>query len=101
MSIRPEILLAIALLGVVSYGCRISGFFLMGYVAITPRVQAWLRAIPIALTGSIVGPIAVKGGPPEWLGLVAAVGLMRVTGNEFLSAIAAVGVVAVARAYLP
>lgn len=100
MPIRPDILYAILLLGVVSYGCRFSGFFLMRYVSLTPRVEAWLRAIPIALTGAILGPIAVNGGPPEWLGLLAAVVLMRVTANEFVSAIAAVAVVATARAVL-
>lgn len=97
MAIRPDILYAIALLGLVSYACRFSGFFLMRYVALTPRVEAWLRAIPIALTGAIIGPIAVNGGPPEWLGLAVAVGLMRLTSNEFVSAIAAVAVVALAR----
>lgn len=98
MDIRPDVLTAILLLGFVSYACRCSGFFLMRYVALTPRVQAWLRSIPIALTGAILGPIAVNGGPPEWLGLAAAVALMRLTGNEFVSALAAVFVVAGARA---
>lgn len=100
MIVRPDVLYAFLLLGIVSYACRASGFFLMRYVHITPRVEAWLRSIPIALTGAILGPVAVNGGVPEWLGLAAAVTLMRGTGNEFISAIAAVAVVAVARAFL-
>jgi len=95
---RPDILWAILILGILSYGCRISGFFLMQYVSVTPRVEAWLRSIPIALTGAIVAPIAFNGGPPEWLGLATAVGLMRLTSNEFLSSVAAVAVVALTRA---
>ena len=75
----------------------IGGFFLMRYVSITPRVDAWLRAIPIALIGAILGPVAVNGGPPEWLGLVAAVGLMYFA-NEFVATIMACAVVAVTRA---
>lgn len=98
---RLEILQAILLLGIVSYTCRISGFFLMQYLTVTPQVKAWLRSIPVALTGAIVAPIAFNGGLPEWLGLAAAVGLMRLTANEFLSAIGAVVVVALARALLP
>jgi uncharacterized membrane protein len=98
MSMAPDVLLAILLMGIASYACRAGGFFLMRFVALTPRVEAWLSAIPIALIGAIVGPAAVKGGPPEWLGLAAAVGLMRFTGNDFVSAIGAVAVVAVARA---
>jgi len=97
---RPEVLYTLIILGIVSYACRVSGFFLMQYVSVTPRVQAWLRSIPIALIGAIVAPIAFNGGPPEWLGLVAAIGLMRLTSNEFLSAITAVAVVAVTRALL-
>jgi uncharacterized membrane protein len=100
MSIRPEVLQAILLLGLASLACRLSGFFLMRYVTITPRVDTWLRSIPIALIGALLGPVAVNGGPPEWLGLIAAVGLMYFTANEFVGAIAACAVVAVARAAL-
>lgn len=99
MPIRPEVLAAIAALGILSYSCRIAGFFLMRYVAITPRVESWLRAMPIALIGAIVGPVAIKGGPPEWLGLAAAVGLMRMTGNDFVAIGGAVALVAAARAW--
>jgi uncharacterized membrane protein len=97
---RAEIFLAIALLGAASYACRIGGFFLMRYVTVTPRVEAWLRAMPIALVGAIVGPVAINGGAPEWIGIAAAIGLMRLTGNEFVSAIGAVVLVALARAVL-
>jgi uncharacterized membrane protein len=98
MSIRPEILYAIFVLGLVSCACRFGGFFLMRYVSITKRVETWMRAIPIALVGAILGPVAFKGGLPEWLGLATAVGVMRYTGNEFLGAFGAVAVVAAARA---
>jgi uncharacterized membrane protein len=98
MTVRPDVILAIFCLGLASYGCRFGGFFLMRYVSLTPRVEAWLRAIPIALVGAILGPIAVKGGPPEWVGLAAAVLLMRFTANEFVSAVGAVAAVAIVRA---
>jgi len=97
MPIRPDVLQTILLLGVATYACRAGGFFLMRYVTITPRVEAWLRSIPIALIGALLGPIAVTGGLPEWLGVAAAIGLMYFTSNEFLSAISACAVVAVAR----
>lgn len=97
MSIRPDVLQAILLLGFASLACRLSGFFLMRYVSITPRVDAWLRAIPIALIGAILGPVAVNGGPPEWLGLITAIGVMYFIENEFVGAIGACAVVALAR----
>jgi len=98
MTLHADALLAILLMGLASYLCRFGGYFLMGYVAVTPRVDAWLRAIPIALIGAILGPIAVRGGPAEWLGLVTAIVAMRATGNDLLSAVAAIGVVAGVRA---
>lgn len=93
-----ETFAVIFLLGAISYACRFGGFFLMRYVTLTPRVEAWLGAIPVALVGAIIGPIAYTGGRPEWLGLATAIGLMRFTGHDFLSVIAAVAVVAAARA---
>lgn len=98
MTIRGDVLLAILMMGLASYACRVGGYWLMRYVALTPQVEAWLGAIPIALMGAILGPIAAKGGPPEWLGLATAIGVMKTTGNDFLSAAAAVFVVAATRA---
>ena len=99
MSIRPDVFQAILLLGLASLACRASGFFLMRYVSITPRVDAWLRAIPIALIGAMLGPIAVNGGPPEWLGLATAIGLMYFA-NEFVAALGACAAVAIMRAVM-
>jgi uncharacterized membrane protein len=98
MPIRPDVAAAIFLLGLVSCACRCGGFFLMRYVSITKRVEAWLGAIPVALVGAILGPVAANGGPPEWLGLIAAIVLMRATSNEFIGAAGAIAAVAAARA---
>ena len=99
MLIRPDALAAILLMGLASYACRAGGFFLMRYVTVTPRVEAWLKAIPVALIGAILGPIAANGGPPEWLGMATAILVMRTTGNDFVSVVASVAVVAVARLF--
>jgi len=98
MIMRADIVTAILLMGVASYLCRIGGYLFMRYVAITSRVEAWLNSMPIAVIGAVLGPIAAKGGASEWLGLVTAIGMMRLTGNDFLSAVAAVAVVATTRA---
>jgi len=95
---RAEIVWAVFLMGIASHACRFAGFFLMRYVTVTPGVDAWLRAIPLALIGAILGPVAVNGGPPEWAGLAAAVAAKRTTGNDFVTVLAAVLVVAALRA---
>ena len=96
--LRADILGAIVLMGVASYLCRAGGFLLMRYVTITPRTQVWLKAIPIALVGAILGPVAANGGPAEWAGLALAVLVMRATGNEFASVVAAMLGVGIMRA---
>ena len=98
MSVQPDVLAAILLMGLATYLCRCGGFILMRHVAITPRVEAWLKAIPVALIGAILGPVALSGGVSEWLGLAAAAVAMRAAGNDFVAAIAAVSIVALARA---
>jgi len=98
MPVRIDVATAILLAGFASFACRIGGYVLMRYVAITPRIETWLKAIPIALIGAILGPVGVNGGPAEWLGLVTAVVTMKITGNELASAVAAMAAVAGVRA---
>lgn len=93
-----DVVAAIALMAIASYACRIGGYVLMRYVGLTARTQAWLNAIPIALMGAILGPVAAKGGVPEWAGMATAIVTMRSTGSEFGSALAAIVVVAILRA---
>ena len=97
MSVRPDILVAILCMGIVAYACRAGGVFLMRFVSLTPPVQAWLKAIPMAIVGAILGPIAANGGPAEWAGLVAAIGLMWATGRDFIAVAGALASVALVR----
>jgi len=98
MSLAPDVLIAIVLMALATYLSRAGGFYLMRFVRITPRVEAGLKALPIALMGAVLGPIAFNGGPPEWVGLLAAVLLMRFAGNEFLAVIGGIACVALLRA---
>ena len=95
---RADVVTAILLAGCASYACRLGGYLAMRYVAITPRTKAWLEAIPLAVIGAILGPIAATGGPPEWAGLAAAALTMRIVGSELASIVAGIAVVAAMRA---
>jgi len=95
-----EALVAVLGMAVVSYACRAGGFWVMRYVPLSGRVRAWLNGIPMAIMGAVLAPAAVKGGPPEWLGLAVTFLAMKTTGNDLLAVAAGVAVVAVARAYL-
>ncbi|MES2385797.1 MAG: AzlD domain-containing protein [Pseudomonadota bacterium] len=97
MAVEPTFLLALLGMAVASFACRISGFLLMGYVRITPRVEAALKAIPISVMVGIVTPAATSGKLPELLGLLAVGLAMKLVRNDLAAAVAGAATVAVAR----
>jgi uncharacterized membrane protein len=93
-----EMLPLLAALALASFVCRAGGFWMMRFVAITPRVEAALRAAPLAVMIGVVAPAALRGGVAE-LGGLAAVGLtMLWRRNDLLATLAGVAVVALLRA---
>jgi branched chain amino acid efflux pump len=100
MSIPPDALAAIAGMSLATYACRAGGFWAMGFVRITPRVQAWLEAIPIAVLSAILAPGIAEASLPEAAGFAAAFLGMRLGGNDFVGAVAGVVTVAVLRGAL-
>jgi uncharacterized membrane protein len=97
MTARPEFLVALVLMGMISFFCRAGGFWLMRFVTVTPRLEAALKATPLAVMVGIVVPVAARGNVPEILALVAIVIVMRLVPNDLIAAFTGVGVVAVAR----
>ncbi len=43
----------------VTYAIRAGGFWLLGYVPLTPRVRSMLNALPGAVIASMILPLAV------------------------------------------
>jgi uncharacterized membrane protein len=97
MTVRPEFWLFLGLLATASLLCRFGGFWIMRFVTITPRIEAALKATPLAVMVGIVTPAMLRGSWPEWLGLAAAVGATRLAGSDLIGALAGVVVVALAR----
>jgi len=89
--------LVIAVMAVAAYLTRIVGFFLMQFVVVTPRVEAWLKALPLAIMGAILAPIAVHGGPTEYAGFAATVAIFLWRRNDILAALAGMATVAAMR----
>jgi uncharacterized membrane protein len=87
-------------LALAAYACRAGGFWLMRFVAVTPRVEAALRAAPLAVMVGVVAPAALRGGIAELTGL-AVVGLaMWWRRNDVVAMLAGVAAVAITRAWL-
>jgi uncharacterized membrane protein len=99
VSVRPEFWLFLGLIAAASLSCRFGGFWVMRYVTITPRLEAALKATPLAVMAGLVAPAALRGSWPEWLGISAAVLAMRVSNNDLAAAIAGVAVVAMFRVW--
>ena len=101
MAVDDPFLLALAGMAIASYACRIGGHLLMGYVRITPRVEAALKAIPLAVMIGIVTPAATAGKLPELAGLAAVAIAMKLTGKDVVAVLAGVAAVGLCRWLLP
>jgi len=70
---------------------------MMRFVRITPRMEAALRAVPLAVMIGIVMPAVATGRMPELAALAGVGVVMKLTGNELLAALAGLAVVAAGR----
>ncbi|HEV2557985.1 MAG TPA: AzlD domain-containing protein [Microvirga sp.] len=90
--------IAILAMATATYLCRASGVVLMSRIAITPRIERALRALPGSIVAATVLPLALDGGPPALLGIAAAVVVMRLTRFELAALVAGLAAVALLRA---
>lgn len=91
--------LAIGAMAAVNYAIRAGGFFLMGYVPLTPRVRSILNALPGAVVAAIVLPLMVRAGLPAWLAVLTAVVLMAWRRNDLLAVLCGMAVAALVRIF--
>ncbi len=68
--------LAILGMGAATYLTRAGGFWLMGYVTLSPRLERFLRQTAGGVLVAIVTAAVMKGDPAMWAGLAVAVGIM-------------------------
>jgi uncharacterized membrane protein len=90
--------LAIAAMAAVNFAIRAGGFFLMGYVPLTPRVRSILNALPGAVVMAIVLPLVVRGGLPAGLAVAVSLAMMAWRRNDLLAVVFGMGAAALVRA---
>jgi uncharacterized membrane protein len=90
----PTLLLVMA---AAAFFCRAAGFTLMRLVPVSARIEAALRATPLAVMAGIAALTVQSGGLAEALALAAVIGLTVVIGSDVAAAILGVVVVAVLR----
>lgn len=78
--------------------CRLSGYLAMRYLPPSPRLDAALRATPLAVMSGITAMALAAGGLTEALALATTVAVAYLTRNDVGAALVGVGLVAVLRA---
>jgi uncharacterized membrane protein len=89
------IILAMAL---ATYACRLSGYWLMGFVELTPRIRRGLNALPGAVVASLVVPGAIAAGVVGVAACAVAVLTMWLTRRDIAAMLAGCASAAALRA---
>jgi uncharacterized membrane protein len=96
--LRSDVMIAFAVMTAVTVLSRIGGYWLMGYVNVTPRVRRMLDALPGSIIIAAALPVAVNGGPVVMFAIVAAMVVTIIRRNDFIAVITGMAVAALARA---
>ena len=76
---------AVLLLTLVTMATRVSGVWIMSYVEITPRIEAFLKYMAVSVLISIVVPTTIAAAPRIWIA-VAAAGIVAAVTRSALTA---------------
>ncbi|WP_136645204.1 AzlD domain-containing protein [Tabrizicola sp. YIM 78059] len=90
----PTLLLVMA---AAAFLCRAAGFTLMRLVPVSARIEAALRATPLAVMSGIAALAVQSGGLAEGVALAAVVGLTVLIGSDVAAALLGVVLVALLR----
>jgi len=93
-------LLVILGMAVATYAARAGGYWLMGRVPLSGRLERALRHVPGAVLVAIIAPTVVAGGLAEKAAALATALAALRTGNLLVSLACGVGVVLAVRAVL-
>jgi uncharacterized membrane protein len=94
------VLLAIVAMAGATYAMRAGGYWLMGYVTMTPRIRRMLEASPGAVIVATVLPIVAREGLPAAAAIVAGGVVMLLWRRDYLAVAAGMAAAAALRAFL-
>lgn len=78
-------LIAIVMMGLITYATRSAGVLLAPYLARSLRIRKVLDILPGCAIAAILAPAAVRGGPGELAALAVTVATQVKTGRTLLS----------------
>jgi uncharacterized membrane protein len=95
----PSLPAMLAVMAAAALICRFAGFLAMRFLPPSPRLDAALRATPLAVMAGITSQALAAGGWVEALALGTAMALSATTRNDVAAAIAGVAMAAALRAF--
>lgn len=93
MMIHGSALLTILLMAAATYALRAGGYWLMGRVTLSRRMEAGLAYLPGAVITALVVPSAIDAGWPGIVALGVVAVVMRRWNNLFLALVGGIGTV--------
>jgi uncharacterized membrane protein len=88
---------AVLLLTLITVATRFSGVWIMSFVTITPRIEAFLKYLAVSVLISIVVPATLNASPRVWLAVAAAAIVMAVTRSALGAMLVGAALAAAAR----
>jgi uncharacterized membrane protein len=89
---------AIICMGIVTATLRFSGYWVMGNVRFTPRVQRMMEALPGCVVAALILPVLLKEGAPAVVAVISVALLMAWWRKEFAALAVGVAIAAGVRA---
>jgi uncharacterized membrane protein len=89
---------AVLLLSLVTFATRVGGVWIMSYVPITPRIEAFLKYMAASVLISIVVPATLSGSQRIWVAVAAAVVTMAASGSALGAMLIGIALAAAGRA---
>jgi uncharacterized membrane protein len=90
---------AVLLLMLVTIATRVGGVWIMSYVKITPRIEAFLKYMATSVLISIVVPTTLAASPRIWIAVGAAAVAMIATGSALTAMLIGTALAAFARGF--
>lgn len=83
--VQTDSLWAIAVMALITYGFRGGGYWLMGRITLSPRMEAGLAYLPGAVITALVVPSMLEAGTPGVFGVIVVAICMRIRPNLLLA----------------
>lgn len=88
---------AVLLLTLVTMATRIGGVWIMSYVKITPRIEAFLKYMAVSVLISIVVPTTIAAAPRIWIAVAAAAIVAAITRSALSAMLVGAALAAVVK----